>query len=483
MPSAFRQGTIFPPTPDFDGDGTGDILWPLGEQTDGPRDFRRRMARCSGRIRPPLMDQVARRPLDRPGLRQTRRRLGSRPSSVVPEVIDVDRDGTQDVIATFVLDETREEARCGGLLEKPAALGLSRHNRCAATSSRRSPAGPASGCGRTRSTRHSEWPGTDASGSPAQVVHGRGRPLLAVLDGDCAGRHSTSRPAGRKARRSRLPFVPVRPLQYADLDGDGDPEFTCAGPAPEQAAYQSLAAIATRTGRALWLETVREALHKTRWRSRLPIGPSSPISTATARNEVVGPRLRPAAASRSLPGRAAHRWCDRSDPVVAPIRLETKRSSGLDHVLDAHPISTATVSRDLVVVSRFDGRNPTPASRSRPAEPERLYVDALSGRDGHPLWWWQLELTWSWGRLTRIWKPRFWGRGPDGWPLLAIGIGGRPARHTADDVSPSRIHPAVVHVLELSTGRELPHDPGARQSSVGRPRWRRLGGSLGRGRR
>ena len=57
----------------------------------------------------------------------------------------------------------------------------------------------------------------------------------------------------------------------------------------------------------------------------------------------------------------------------------------------------------------------------------------------------------DWERLVAVGAPLFWGRGPDGWPLLAISLGGwyQVTSSMASD------RPAAVHVLEASTGREL----------------------------
>ena len=67
--------------------------------------------------------------------------------------------------------------------------------------------------------------------------------------------------------------------------------------------------------------------------------------------------------------------------------------------------------------------------------------------------WWHADLPRD--RLTRIWKPQLWGRGPDGWPIVAIALRGR-LRNSADaQERASRIHSPIVYALELSTGREV----------------------------
>ena len=115
---------------------------------------------------------------------------------------------------------------------------------------------------------------------------------------------------------------------------------------------------------------------------------------------------------------------------------ENKGDDGLIQVLDAPDIDHDGV-RDLVTTSFFLGRYLTTSHNGTPPVPERIYVDALSGKDGHPLWWWFYDNATD--RSVRVERPRWWGRGPDGWPLLAISVG----------------TPAIVHNLELSTGRSV----------------------------
>ncbi len=59
------------------------------------------------------------------------------------------------------------------------------------------------------------------------------------------------------------------------------------------------------------------------------------------------------------------------------------------------------------------------------------------------------------GVFTRIWRPHLWGSGPDGWPLLAITIGGKEPGSLESSLPSSKLPAPVVHLLELLTGREL----------------------------
>ena len=103
----------------------------------------------------------------------------------------------------------------------------------------------------------------------------------------------------------------------------------------------------------------------------------------------------------------------------------------------------------MICVSWCDSRNSLIASRPSPSATDRIFVDAVSGKDGHPLWCWHENTPKE--LFTKIGAPRWWGLGPDGWPLLAIAIGG-PIN---PDASPGNFRRATVHVLEASTGREV----------------------------
>src|SRR5262249_37223034 len=93
---------------------------------------------------------------------------------------------------------------------------------------------------------------------PASAVRGRGPVMVAYVDGtrwiglDAA----TGRPL---AGPIDLGFEPVRPVQYPDFDGDGEPEILGTGPG-RGAKKQMLAAFSRGTGHALWVEQVNDTL-------------------------------------------------------------------------------------------------------------------------------------------------------------------------------------------------------------------------------
>ena len=85
-------------------------------------------------------------------------------------------------------------------------------------------------------------------------------------------------------------------------------------------------------------------------------------------------------------------------------------------------------------------------------EPARVYVDALSGKDGRPLWCWRVDRP-SDGS-TYVLPPRWW-RGPDGWPLLAVPIEVHSRAPGAMTRTRSDLDRPTITVLEALTGRAV----------------------------
>ncbi len=260
----------------------------------------------------------------------------------------------------------------------------------------------------------------------------------------------TGKPRGQPIA---LGFEPIQPVQYADLDGDGEPEVLAVGPGP--GAFQwALSVFSTSAGRSGWTSTITDRLVP-------PMGPSSPLDgpwlvelkddgTSTVLVPDAGP-LAPGPGYRGL-----RRLDGRTGKTVwvHPMRPET---SGLDetyHVVAA-PDLDGDGTRDLVVASEFDGGFLKKRAKGR-TDSDRFYIDALSGEDGHPLWSWSCEL--PPGHSATIRQPRWWARGPDGWPLLAVPLDGRMPSDSAWDKLITVLWPRFrpdVHFLEASTGKEV----------------------------
>ncbi len=361
---------------------------------------------------------------------------------------DVDGDGAPDLIATMTFSETEEEVtrRTG------VAPGANSAGRQPAALQRRIVVAVSGRSGRSLWTRPLDEAFTTLDPAawerPVEVVPARGWVALTFVDGDqrwVALDAATGQP---RLGPITLGFAPDRPIQHADLDGDGAFDLLVLGPgqAPGQ---QTLAAFAGASGRALWSEPVQSRyapLFSGTIPPRWPLladldGDGRPeVAVADAGPLAPGPGYR---GLRLLDGATGQpRWS-------RPMRPETQGGDGLVEILDAPDLDGDGV-RDLVATSLFLGRSPTSPNEGSPPVPERAYVDALSGRDGRPLWCWHRDQPTD--KVSQVRPLRWWGRGPDGWPLLAVGLGGH------DPQAPSNASnevPPIVHNLEASTGRDV----------------------------
>ncbi len=438
-----RRAELVNPAPDLDGDGTGDILCVLpGESA---------FLALSGKDGSMLWNYIAE--LDGPGgpkpdgpVFDIRDKPAMRYNSLLgaPVMADVDRDGSLDLIATIYFSESAEEVqrRTAGTQQTSARRTPPLYRRVVTAVSGRS--------GRLlwshpidKSFRARSQPGWNQT---AAFVYGR-PPFVAIADGAqwLALDPATGRPLGGPVD---LGFVPSRQVQHADLDGDGEPEILALG---RQEGQQALAAIDVKTGRRLWIETGRRMYEE----PQFPPLPEWPLAAHLDRNggpEIVVPNV------GTMPPLSGYRGVRLLDGLTGktrwsrPMRPDTKASDGLEQILIA-PDLDGDATSDIVTVSVFEGKNPATTAQAQPEEPERVYVDAFSGRDGRPLWWWSVDLPVD--RFTRVWKPLWWGRGPDGWPLLVIPLGGKHPTGVESSLQALHVGPPVVHVLEASTGREV----------------------------
>ncbi len=294
-----------------------------------------------------------------------------------------------------------------------------------------------------------------ASDRGAAIVRGKGRPFVGLGNSHFVRVDlETGRPLGPPID---FGFEPVRPLQYADLDGDGDPEILATGAGTGSGRF-SLAAFATLTGQRLWLTEVRDRYtfsvgQEDHWTRTWPLQADL---DGDGRAEIVIPDFDPedkysgVRALDAVTGKT--RW-------KRPMTPYPGYFDGLVHLLEG-PDLDGDGTKDVVALWRVDSRawdsSTWDSSPGRPAEKSWLYVDALSGKDGHGLWWWRGEIG---GRPLALQTPvraPFWcGRGPDGWPLLAVALGGDPAPGVPPENPYYPPDPPIVHLLAGSTGQEV----------------------------
>jgi hypothetical protein len=416
IPTDAEQVSLVDPPPDLNGDGVNDLVWLFHDHPT--------LLAVSGQDGSVLWSHSEAPPGNGPS-RPRAEESGVNWGCVVrsPAVADVDRDGVPDLIATI--------HRAGN----PADVF---HRVVVAVSGR---------SGRPIWTAPADITGNPmpSSDRAAALVPGRRSPLIAYVDDN---KWIGLDPAtGRsKVGPFDLGFQPVRAVQYADLDGDGEPEAVALGPGPIK-GQQSLVAIACGTGRTLWTQTIPAPLEG--WAAvALPLDrPWLLDLDGDGRTEVIIPdhgTMPPASdyqGVRVLDGATGQtRW-------VRPMCRQNDDNDGLARLAEAPDLDGDGV-RELIAISVFQGWT------SGAIDPKRAFVDALSGKDGHPLWSWSRSLP-PGRRYVRTGPVRWWGRGPDGWPLLAIPLGGdQPPRRRSSEPSLSLLRP-VVHVLESSTGREL----------------------------
>ena len=369
---------------------------------------------------------------------------------------DVDRDGTPDVVAMLAFPEssTESERQLSEAGTSSALIQQVLYKRVAVALSGRS--------GLRLWARPIDQDFDTVPAEPERrlsiVARGRSAPLIAFLDGT---QWSGLEPATGQVQAGPidLSFVPVRPVQHGDLDGDGEAEIVALGPGSKP-TLNTLHAFSIKTGRELWFANVGAAYGETTGRfiaSRLGIWDETPFPECPlvedldgdGRSEIVVPD---AAAMPPLSGYRGVRLIDGTSGATRwerPMRPETRNDDGVAHIVAA-PDLDGDGTRDVIAVSRYDGPHSFSGSRAQPDEPARVYLDALSGKDGRQLWWWHVDL--PMGRTTRIGAPAWWGRGPDGWPLLALPLGFGEDDQGFELDRTQFIFPPVVHLIEASTG-------------------------------
>ncbi len=451
-------GKLVQPAPDLDGDGTGDIvlafsstpsllalsgkdgstLWtylPQHQGLGGPDPIDWEELVYGGKVTDLVANPAQRKPV--PPVPRIGRVLG------MPVAVNIDGDGIPDLIAEFfVLDDS------SGTAIGPDGPGW----RVVAAISGRSGQGLW-----TRALDASPNPlPSGTSDSTLTVIPGRNGPMLVMVEGSQWEQldPATGRTRGRMLN---FGFVPAQPVEHADLDGDGTPDVLALEPGQgEPLTVPILAAFSSVTGKRLWADKVM-AWYKPQ--TGMPAGEwlLAEDLDRDGRAEVIVPHLD---SLRYPTNSVLYKGLRMLDGATGQTRwVRPLWSAGVTFATDmvfhllAGPDLDGDGTRDLVAVSRYDGRNPNTYSMGQPLDRQRIYVDALSGKDGHPLWYWHADVTdYS---SPRVWPLRWWGRGPDGWPMLVVPLGGAlPGK--AEPARP-RYHPLppVVHLLASSTGHEV----------------------------
>ena len=441
-----RTSGPFDPAPDLDGDGTRDLLWSF-QGTSA-------LLALSGKDGSLLWNFVAepdgsggpRR--DVPGMTNSSGLITARDIAGKPAIADLDGDGAPDLVAAFIFSDLHEETQkqSAGSARSPAPVLTWQHRRMVMAVSGRSGrllwASPVEGIFPDRPQ--------EAWTQPSVVVEGAQSKLVACVDG--TKWRGLDPATGRvQAGPFDLGFLPVSPVQFADLDCDGEPEIVALANGPKRVT-RTLHALSLKTGRELWVQNVDQPFDQGDRAVPLRDYPLIVDFDNDGRAEIV------VADAGALPPAVAYRGVMLLDGLTgtarwrSALRPDTNVADGLADVLPA-PDLDGDGTRDLITTSLFAGRNPLTPYVASPDEPRRIYVDALSGKDGRPIWWWKVDAP-SWS-VTPLWRPHWWGRGSDGWPLLAVPLGGESSLEAVSRFrwDQSRA-PPVVHLLEATTGRE-----------------------------
>jgi tRNA A-37 threonylcarbamoyl transferase component Bud32/outer membrane protein assembly factor BamB len=453
-----RSGMLVNAAPDFDGDGTGDVIWvsttaALTVAISG-KDGGTLWAfapEIEAAVGPQPKISVTHIPTTAP--KRTVQVNGQ------PLLAEIDGDKTPDLIATMIFYESAAEtaarvnmsARTGG-----PSNGSAHGRRVILTISGQT--------GRLLWSYPVEKTFSSLSGDSwshmATLVHGVRSSVVGIID-DTTWIGLDARTGRPIAGPHDIGFTPFRQVQHADLDGDGEPEILALGPGLKPGQH-TMAALSCRSGRKLWTATVKASYQRLTAQRAESAWPLILDVDEDGLSEVVVPDSGPTSPRggfrgiRMLDGRSGQpHW-------TRPMQPQTKADDGLVQILDV-PDLDGDGSRDIVTVSVFEGRDPSSwstvsaalrAARNKtPHEPVRVFVDAISGKDGHSLWCWQEDNPFSYFASNS--RPILWGRGPDGWPLLAVALDPKrmPKYELGDAFFPSS-SPAI-HMLEMSTGREL----------------------------
>src|SRR5262249_14372525 len=132
----------------------------------------------------------------------------------------------------------------------------------------------------------------------------------------------------------KLGFEPVRHVQYADLDGDGEPEIIAVGPG-SPSGRQSLCAFSIVTGKGLWTTPINVNYAMQNQSGRLPDWPWLVDLDGDGRCEVIVPAAGPMHPKGGFRGVEVLDGASGRSRWVHPAQPETKAEDGLDRIVEA----------------------------------------------------------------------------------------------------------------------------------------------------
>jgi outer membrane protein assembly factor BamB/tRNA A-37 threonylcarbamoyl transferase component Bud32 len=439
-----RRPRLLRPAVDLDGDGTPDLVWCSRRQAA--------LLALSGKTGKVLWCFQASLPQKIKDEAFYRERASQGTVIGIPAVIDVNGDGTGDLIVTMAAQELADgtKPRWVEAVDGRTGKSLWRHDLdvryFAASGGDALPSesrwNNLQGVAMYSQSRFSmgqrlydmDWSEPQGIAVPhaAQVVMVEGGPLAIVVAGTflIALDLATGRPAWPAVD---LGFWPLRPPQFADLNGAGLQAALLlgqqSGSENEQRLY--LAAISLQTRKLLWQVPFR-GYYAWNWFQQPFDWPVVADLEGDGKAEIILP-----AGDRDGHGKwsglqvlegatGERRWLRRltRSGWAGEVQQVNRFLVGPDLNGDGHrEIFTCVVDGEPFPPDK-------PYSSIRIANLDKDYsrplllLDALSGKDGHSLWWARQRIR-DGSSLTHYPKPsvgtpRWWKAGPDGWPQLVV---------------------------------------------------------------
>jgi outer membrane protein assembly factor BamB/predicted Ser/Thr protein kinase len=422
--------TLARPAPDLDGDGVRDLVWASRTSPSlwavsgaGTADQKGKELWWF-RAHPKLPEDLA----DTEGRwspRFGKGRVVGQPVTADLEgvALDVDQDGTPDIVATF---ESRGEAF---EVAEPRKQVITQPQKWIEAVSGKT------GKSLWRYSLDTGWyrPPRNSSENPvfpAQVVRLGKDPVVVIA----AGTRLVLLDArtGKPVREQELGFLAIQSPRFGDLDGDGVPDVLLLGEAKTRGNV--LAAISLGTGRPLWEKATSVEYAPDRQVPKRLDWPLVVDLDNDGKAEVILPAGEGEGTSRWVGVEVLNgtdgstRWQRRLRKQSEGPRLQQcdRFVAGPDLDGDGHrELFVASVAENIGNTSLFIGNT-------------SLFIDALSGRDGRTLWWWSKRLL---NFQDTVGALSWWPAGPDGWPQLLV-----PTAHWPSN-------PDAISVLSAGTGR------------------------------